>query len=87
MLMVADVGEGGVSDLLMSAKKKSYINLARICTKSCLEMYSNITVGFSITSVFLTTFFEIEAIQMHKNCLLLHLMNFKNIDCWWTKGC
>ena len=29
MLMVADVGEGGVSDLLMSAKK-SNINLAKI---------------------------------------------------------
>ena len=34
MLTIADVGEGGVSDLLMSAKK-SYTNLPkiRLCTK------------------------------------------------------
>ena len=32
MLMIADVGEGGVPDLLMSAKK-SCINLAKIRIK------------------------------------------------------
>ena len=53
MLMIADVGEGGVSDLLMSAKK-SYTNLAkiRICTKKYLKMQLNITVFFFITSGF-----------------------------------
>ena len=53
MLMIADVGEEGVPDLLMSAKK-SCINLAkiRISTEKYLKMYLNITVFFFITSGF-----------------------------------
>ena len=85
MLMVADVGEGGVSDLLMSAKKiihKSCQNLHKKLSRNVLQYYCWLLYN----ERFSYNIFEMQAVHMHKNCLLSHLMNFKNIDCWWTKG-
>ena len=78
MLMAADRGEGGVSDLLMSAKK-SNVNMAkiRLCTKKCLKIYFYITVCFFITSVFLTSLNK----YIHKMAKRLQLLSAERGSC------